>query len=216
MCQNVQIFGWEPNHANTHLRGQGRRSVNVSFRNSLPLLVIVSGAPGSGKSTLARLIGDLLHIPVIHRDSVKTGMHVTVNSVDPGEVHRFAEAAFSTTFATAEVLLNSGTSVIVEAAFHSGASRVPLLDLVSRSRATHVRCHTDKSIAVARYTERAARGERHPAHADASSAERMSDPAFAWDVYDIELDSVATIDVDTTFGYDPTLDAIMNWISSAS
>lgn len=87
-----------------------------------PLLVLISGAPGSGKTTLARRLGDELHLPVVSRDLIKTGMHVTARSEDPAEIHRFAAQAFDLFFGVVEQLLRGGSSVVAEAAFHTDLS----------------------------------------------------------------------------------------------
>jgi len=112
--------------------------------NERPLIVVISGMPGSGKTTLARELGDALHLPVVSRDLIKTGMHVTVDSRDPAEIKRFASAAFDLFFATVELLARGGASVIAEGAFHCGPSAPSLARLgtvgdVSTSRCAPIR-----------------------------------------------------------------------------
>lgn len=48
-----------------------------------PLLVVISGAPGSGKTIMARVLSERLHLPVVNRDLIKTGLHVTARSEYP-------------------------------------------------------------------------------------------------------------------------------------
>jgi hypothetical protein len=39
-----------------------------------PLLVLVSGHPGAGKTTLGRALGDAMHLPHLNRDRLRDGM----------------------------------------------------------------------------------------------------------------------------------------------
>ncbi len=50
------------------------RDVTASAR---PFLVVITGAPGSGKTTLGWELSRLLHVPLVSRDDIKTGLHVT-------------------------------------------------------------------------------------------------------------------------------------------
>jgi predicted kinase len=40
-------------------------------------LAVITGAPGSGKTTLGWELSRLLHVPLVSRDAIKTGLHVT-------------------------------------------------------------------------------------------------------------------------------------------
>ena len=55
---------------------------------SNPYVVVISAMPGSGKTTLGWEPSRRLHVPVLSRDDIKTGLHVTHRSDDPDEVWR--------------------------------------------------------------------------------------------------------------------------------
>ena len=173
-----------------------------------PLVVLVSGMPGSGKTTLARTLGDALHLPVLSRDDIKTGMHVTVSSNDPAEVGRFAEDAFDVFFDVVEHLLMRGVSLVAEAAFHRDRPEqaVELQDLAD---VAHLALRLDTDTAVDRYAQRAARGERHPAHADEQMVELLRSRA---ELYRLDAPE-PVLHVDTTDGYRPTMAAILAFIA---
>jgi predicted kinase len=146
--------------------------------------VIVGGAPGTGKSTLARALGQALHLPVMHRDLVKTGIHVTHRSTDPAEQRRFSEPAFELAFDVTGALLAGGCSVVLEAAFHRENSGPPLLDLAARATTVVVWTRCGRDVALERYRARSARGERHPAHNDEAMLVEMAAPSFDETRYD--------------------------------
>ena len=41
------------------------------------VIAAIAGAPGSGKTTLGWELSRLLHVPLVSRDDIKTGLHVT-------------------------------------------------------------------------------------------------------------------------------------------
>lgn len=167
--------------------------------------------PGSGKTTLARELGDALHLPVVSRDLIKTGMHVTVDSTDPAEIKRFANAAFDVFYATVELLARGGASVIAEGAFHRDLSAASLARLGDVGDVVHLALRTDPDLALRRYRERAERGERHPAHADLFNLERLAANA---DVYLLDAPE-PVLEVDTARGCRPPLPEIVSFIQRA-
>ena len=174
------------------------------------MLVLISGAPGSGKTTLARHLGDVLHLPVVSRDLIKTGMHVTVGSEDPTEIHRFAAAAFDLFFDVVAKLLRGGSSVIAEAAFHAGLSEPDIGRLTEHADVLHLTTRPPHDLALERYRQRAERGERHPAHDDLGQVERLASMAA---VYTLDEPRPMLI-VDTSDGYEPGIDEIVRAIEA--
>ena len=161
--------------------------------------------PGSGKSTLARRIGDALHLPVVHRDLVKTGIHHAHGSTDPAEQKRFAAAAF----AAARTLIDAGSSVVLEAAFHRTHSGPPLRAVSDGTRLRVVWTRCPPAVALDRYRARSVRGERHPAHDDPSVIAVMEAGALDWSTYDPPDGLAVDLVVDTADGLDPDLAAIV-------
>jgi predicted kinase len=147
-----------------------------------PFVIAVGGIPGAGKTTLARRLAEMLHVPVLVRDEIKEGMHVTVGSDDPADVRRFAEAAFTAFWSVAADLVAAGVSLVMEAAFHREFAGAGFERLAHAGDVQLLWCTVDPEIALARYRARAPL--RHPAHADALQSERMAHPAFDRSVYD--------------------------------
>jgi predicted kinase len=161
-----------------------------------PLVIVVGGIPGAGKTTLARRLADSLHVPLLVRDEIKEGMHVTVGSEDPAEVHRFSAAAFDAFWSAAALLVDAGASLAIEAAFHRDHATAELERLAETADVRLVWCAVDPEVALARYRARAP--IRHPAHADALHAERMAHPAFDRGTYDPPVGPWPLVIVDTS------------------
>ena len=179
-----------------------------------PLVVVLSGAPGSGKTTLARALGDALHLPVVSRDLVKTGMHVTHRADDPADVHRYADDAWDAFWATLDELVDRGVSIVAEAAFHARFAAAPLAALGVRADVVHVAVHVPPPVAAERYAARHAAGLRHPGHGDAGFAAAMTQPDFDWDRY-VVTDPAPALVVTATDGFDPWLPSILATIERA-
>jgi predicted kinase len=165
-----------------------------------PFVIAVGGIPGSGKTTLARRLAAALYVPLLVRDEIKEGMHVTVGSEDPAEVRRFAAAAFDAFWSTTTALLGAGVSLVIEAAFHREFAGAEFARLDRRADLRLLWCAVDPQVALSRYRARAPL--RHPAHADDVSAERMSHPAFDRATYEPPDGPWPLVVADTT-GPDP-------------
>ena len=140
----------------------------------VPTVIVVSGRPGSGKTTLARSIGDWLHLPVVGRDVIKTGMHATSDIDQPSDTRRFSEASYQATYDLVRLLLSRGVSLIVESAFHAEFAEAPLRALTADSHVVHLRTHAATDVSVDRYVRRHLSGERHVAHDDDEFIERAT------------------------------------------
>ncbi len=161
-----------------------------------PFVIAVGGIPGAGKTTLARRLAAALFVPVLVRDEIKEGMHVTARSVDPAEVRRFSAAAFAAFWSTAANLTAAGVSLVIEAAFHQEHAAGEFERLAQRAHVRLVWCDVDPEVALSRYRARAPL--RHPAHADDLFAERMAHPAFDRSVYEPPPGPWPLVRVDTT------------------
>lgn len=177
----------------------------------LPTVVVVSGRPGSGKTTLARSIGDRLHLPVVGRDVIKTGMHATSDIDQPSDTRRFSEASYQATYDVVQLLLSRGVSLIVEAAFHAEFADAPLRALAANSHVVHLRTNAATDVSVDRYIRRHLSGERHAAHGDDEFIERATSDTMDWSIYELDL-SVRSLDIDTNHGLVPDLDQICDFI----
>lgn len=167
-----------------------------------PKLIIVSGQAGSGKTTLAHRLAEQVGCPAICRDEIKEGM---VLSYGPGFVAATSDPLTARTFplffATLQLLLENGVTVVGEAAFQHRLWSQGLTPLRELGELRVVRCNADDHVLLRRRRERTAAVATRAAHADADVTKINPD----WDA--IHLD-VPTLDVDTTDGYSPTVKEI--------
>jgi hypothetical protein len=102
-------------------------------------------------------------------------------------------------FDTLRLLLSSGVSTVAEAAFQDRLWRPGLEPLLPLARLRVIQCHVDPGVAARRMGKRQRR-----AHADAqwsvASFERIALP-------------VPGLEVDTTDGYRPDLDAVVAFVN---
>jgi predicted kinase len=164
--------------------------------------------PGSGKTTLAHALRTELHLSVVSRDDIKTGMHVTVDSTDPLEVARFGPVAFDVFFAAVGLLVANGVSLIAEAAFHRDLSAPGLRELTTIADVAHIAVRLDDALALDRYRRRAERGERHSVHADLYNLDRLRDGAVTYRLAGPE----PMLEVDATVGYEPAIPEIVAFV----
>jgi predicted kinase len=178
-------------------------------------LVIVSGAPASGKTTLAqRLAGDL-HLPLIAKDALKETLADAVGA--PADVEastRLGVAAYRVLYLSAGELLRAGNGVIIESNFRRGLSEAELRPLLALGRACLVHCHARAGVIMARYAERFARGERHPAHLDAARHDALLDDLAGarFDPLDLLIPALV---VDTTDGLSPGYDEVRSFVATS-
>ncbi len=152
----------------------------------LPRLIAVCGVPAAGKTTLARGLGAALHLPVVVRDDVKTGIadtHPTADWSDPSVRGRLASQAFDGFHAAVEAHLDVGSAVVAEAAWLWAISRPHVEPIFRRARTTLLCLELDPALSAARYRARFEAGERHPAHRDGAFADEMDGGAYDWRRY---------------------------------
>jgi len=180
----------------------------------IPYVVLISGTPGAGKTTLGWELSRRLHVPFLSRDDLKTSLHVTHRSTDPGEVWRFAGPAFDIFYDTISRLAKAGVSLVAEAAFHAGHSEESIDILSAECTVIHIRLTTPDHLALDRYGDRARAGQRHPAHNDEQFATQMAAGTKDVGVYRMSL-PYASLEVDGSVGWQPSIAEIASFVDES-
>lgn len=190
---------------------------------TMPRAVLITGVSGSGKSTLARDLSRAMRLPSLARDQVRGGLFFTAGawreSMDRVPSSDEAVDAFLT---AAEAMLVNGVSCILE--YVVRAHRPEDLDRLL-AVADVVVIKTEFVGALERFAERH-RSDRlisNPAVLDATGFESVDAHTAAAVERMRQVESemmqtfpVPTLVVDTTGGYAPGLDDIVDFVTSAA
>lgn len=170
-----------------------------------PALIVVAGRPGAGKTTLAHALARAVRCPAVCRDEIKEGLVFTAGGAgEPGgDLQRRATDAF---FDALALLLGRGVTVVAEAAFQQRVWAPRLEPLRAFARARVVLCEVSPDVARAR---RAARGLGDPGRARFHPEAPGRAPAA--EDYDPPRLDVPTLRIDTSDGYRPAFDAIVEF-----
>jgi predicted kinase len=162
-----------------------------------PALIVVSGRPGAGKTTLAHAVARGVGCPAVCRDEIREGM-AHAGTPDPTMLRTFE--AF---FATVELLLRAGVTVVAEAAFQDKLWRPRLEPLAALGTIRIIRCDVDPAVARERIVRRRLAVPARAAHGDRAW---LDGPPPDWTPIAMDLPTLA---VDTTDGYSPALPEII-------
>ena len=178
---------------------------------TVPTLVVVSGPAGCGKTTLAHRLATALGCPAICRDEIKEGMARSAPNFAPEPGDELTRRTLSVFFDVLRLLLESGVTVVAEAAFQDHVWRPNLAPLAAVAEFRVVQCHTDPATARRRIAEHAVTRQ---AHADGAllAALEHGDEYFS-EFRRVEIEA-STIDVDTSEGYKPTIDELVTFIET--
>lgn len=179
----------------------------------VPTLVVVSGPAGSGKTTLAHVIARAVGCPAICRDEIKEGMvHAAGPGFLPGPGDELTMRTLPTFFGVLELLLRAGVTAVAEAAFQDRLWRPGLESLGSLARIRIVHCVVDAEVAVARQLRRREDNPLRRAHADPQPHDAAT-RALSHTMFERVTVDAPWLEVDTTDGYGPGLNAIVAFVN---
>ncbi len=186
---------------------------------TLPLLVLVSGAPGTGKTTLADHLSQALSLPRLSKDTIREIMIDAFNIQSWEESKSIGVPAYRVYYGVIAQLLAAGISTIADCNFHRGVSEHDVGRLIAKAHGVLIHCRTTHTTSTQRFIERSQQPDRRHAAMDAERLAQIEAGQFEvpWWAYDepMQLD-VPTLVVDTTAGYTPSIDAIVDFVHSAS
>jgi predicted kinase len=145
-------------------------------------ILIVQGGSAVGKTTLSRRLAKDLDFVLLSKDDFKELLYDVLGKPPTREESTtYGLAATKALYASAEVFLGSGKSVILESAFTRGLAEVDIDDLVTKTNAQVEQLYITASpkIRLERFEARIKSGERHAGHP--SSEGIVSEEYFAND-----------------------------------
>ena len=181
---------------------------------TLPLLVIVNGAPASGKTTLARRLANALRLPLLERDGLKEVLADHLEVADLAQSEALTRAAVGVFYSLADELLRAKVGMVLDQAYRRGQAEEQLRPLLAACQAVMVHCVVPPEENVRRFIARFERGERHRAHFDGERIARVRSGALRIDWRQsepLEL-AVPTLHVDTLDGYKPSFEETVAFI----
>ncbi len=183
-----------------------------------PALIIVTGRPATGKTTFARRLSKATGIPLFAKDDFKELLHGVFGAEDREESRKLGLASYSLLRHTAETMLASNQSLIIESNFDAAGSEPWIRQLEERYLPSVVQILLDaeRNAIIQRYTERSA--DRHPAHFDDIAIEEFK-PGLSKPYAPPEI-SGHTLSFDTTdfgkFDTDLAISQVKDLIMSGS
>jgi predicted kinase len=181
-----------------------------------PLLVVVSGPPGSGTTTLAHTLARAIPCPAICRDEIKEGLVHAEPDYRPGRGDAMAHRTLDAFFGVLSYLVDAGVSLVAEASFQHRVWEPGLGPLLDKARIRIVHCRVEAAVARERMARRVAETPaRRAVHGDPSVDEPFERFEAAFESFESIGLPVPSMEVDTTNGYEPTVDEIVGFVTRA-
>lgn len=181
--------------------------------DSMPVLVLVGGAPASGKTTLATPLAREFGLPLLSKDAIKEALGDSLGAADREASRALGRAAYAVLHTMIGTLLDAHVGAVVDCNFHRGVSEAALRRYSERSNMRLVHCETSPHEIVRRYEARTALGERHHVHHDGVAIADLRANIAAGRYEPLNLD-VPILRVDTARGYAPDLPTIVAFARS--
>jgi predicted kinase len=181
----------------------------------LPLLVVVSGPPGSGTTTLARVLAQAIPCPAICRDEIKEGLVHSEGGYTPAPGDALSYRTLDAFFGVLRFLIDAGVSLVAESSFQRCLWEPGLQPLLDAARVRIVHCRVDAALARERIARRADETPaRRASHGDYSLSEPFDSFKLTFESFDSIALPVPSLQVDTTDGYEPSIDEILEFAGS--
>jgi predicted kinase len=162
---------------------------------------VISGPGGSGKTTLAHRLAITVGCPALCRDEIKEGMVASNPGFVPAISDHLTVRTYDVFFEAIALFLEAGVTLIADAGLQHAAWSRGLQPLTDMAVLKIIRCQVSDEVARQHALTRMETQPTRAAHAD---TEHFS-VARTFDA--IHLDA-PTLDVDTSDGWQPDLQAI--------
>lgn len=159
---------------------------------------------------MAHELARAIRCPAICRDEIKEGMVHAVGEFTPDIGDELTQRTFPLFFAILRTLLAAGVTTVAEATFQHRNWEPNLVPLADLADLRIVQCRTDGATALRRVADRA---PLRNAHTDALFLASTADDGAYFEQFDRVSIGAPSIDVDTTTGYDPPLERIVEFVN---
>ena len=135
---------------------------------TLPVLLVISGAPCTGKTTIGSRLAADLGLPFIHKDGIKERMFDRLGSQDVAFSKLLSLTTYDIVYYFIQTQLEAEGSLAVEANFKVGVDSQKFRDIQQRFpvKLFQVHCYASLEVLLERFKHRGESPERHPGHLD--------------------------------------------------
>ena len=173
-------------------------SSSVFRPSSMPLLIIVTGAPGTGKTTLARRIAQGFRLPLVAKDDIKELLFASLGWKDREWSKQLGHATMRLLFYFEEMQLAAGSSCILESNFRADLAATEFRALQAKHAFVplQVVLKCERGVLTQRFRARGDSGARHPGHVDHSVGDEELAAILASDYRALDIGG-KVIEIDT-------------------